>query len=323
MLGFFRRNLNFNLLAIVIFAICLHIYYMVRFTVSPVDWSWGFFSKSFGFLDSQYPRIIFSILLISIQAILLNRLVVKHKLSRALSTIPGALFVLLTCLFLESEIFHPAMLANLFFILGMGSLFGIYKKHLPIATIFNSGLFIAIATLIYPPYIIFTLVLILGLLSLRNLEIREFLQMLSGVLTPIFLIGVYFFYKGELHLVSQHFLGNMALPWKNAALDIFTWTKPLLVIITIVFLILFNSSNKKKKKFDAIKKIELCYWLLLLSLFSLFFKDGLTENHLIIVSVPIAILGGLHLETKENQILKEFFFIFLIGLFVAFQLQII
>jgi len=203
---------------------------MVRFTVSPVDWSWGFFSKSFGFLDSQ---------------------------------------------------------ANLFFILGMGSLFGIYKKHLPIATIFNSGLFIAIAALIYPPYIIFTLVLILGLLSLRNLEIREFLQMLSGVLTPIFLIGVYFFYKGELHLVSQHFLGNMALPWKNAALDIFTWTKPLLVIITIVFLILFNSSNKKKKKFDAIKKIELCYWLLLLSLFSLFFKDGLTENHLIIVSVPI------------------------------------
>ncbi len=323
MLGFFRRNLNFNLLALVIFTILLHVYYFIDYRGSEITWPLELFEGWFGVLDSKFPRILFAIFLIAIQGILVNRIVVKHKLSRALSTIPGAIFILYSVFILESEVFHPAMLGHFFVILSMSSLFNIYKRHLPVTTIFNSGLFLAIAALIYPAYITYAIVLFLGLFSLRNLELREMLQMTSGLLAPFFLIGVYFFYKGQLSMLSGLFLENMSLPWSNLSGGLEVWIKTIIVSVIIVLLIIFNSNNKKKKKYDAIKKVELCYWLLFLALISLFFAGDITGNHLILIAAPLAILSGLHMESNENKMSKEFLFLVMLAGVIAFQLQLL
>jgi len=165
--------------------------------------------------------------------------------------------------------------------------------------------------------------LILGLFSLRNLELKETLQLLIGVLAPVYFLGVYFFYQGDLTQLSSHYFGSVSLPWSGTELGLITLLKPMIVIVSSVLLILYSTALTKKKKFDAIKKIELCYWMLLLTLPSIFFLNQISECHLLICSIPVAILGGLILEAKPNKVIKEFAFLIAIAIVLAFQLQVI
>jgi len=274
-------------------------------------------------MPTNYLKPIIAALLIATQAILLNNLVVKHKLSRALSTIPAALFVLYACFALESEIFHPALVANLFALLSLGSLFKIYKKHAPVATIFNSGFYMTMAAVFYPPYVVYLVLLILGLFSLRNLSVKESLQLLLGSLAPFYLGGVYFYFSGKLPVLVEHFYMNLSLPWRHAEFSFLSLIKVEFVLIVIMALIFFSNNAMKKKKYDAIKKIELSYWMLLLSTITVFLSSTLSEGHLLVASIPIGIISGLYMESKPNAIIKAFLFILLIASFVAFQLQVV
>jgi len=167
------------------------------------------------------------------------------------------------------------------------------------------------------------------LLSLRNLEIREILQLISGALAPLFLYGVYLNLYDMAHLIPNHFVQNLTIPSLDITAEgaydsvIKIWLKPLLFILTIFMAIASHNSIKKKKKFDAIKKIELSYWMLFVSILSIFFINPISEKHLLILSIPLAIVSGLVMEGNKNRVVKEFVFLLLIATCVAFQLQII
>jgi len=272
--------------------------------------------------SSIYLKMITALIIILLQAYLINDLVIKHKLSRALSTIPAAVFILYSCWVLGAQLYHPILIANTFFILSLNSLFKIYKRHQPIATIFNSGFWLALACCFHTPYLIYVLILLLGLLSLRSIELREALQMLTGVLIPFFLLGIALFYLSKLSLVSGAFSQSIGLP-NLSDLTIASVAKPVLVLVFILISVFFNGEIKKKKKFDAIKKVELAYWIFFIALFTIIFGKTLNEAHLIMVSVPIALCYGLYLESKNNKILKEFFFVLAIGIHVIFLIGIL
>ncbi len=329
MLAFFRRNLIFNLIALLLFAIILHGYYFISFpevSAEGVGTMMNDWIKSL--IQAPILKAIVAITLITIQAYLLNDLVVKHKFSRMLSTIPGALFILLSVYALEPYVLHPILIANLFFLLSVRSLFNIYKRHNPIATLFNSGFFLMIASLIYPGYIIFILLLLLGIFSLRNLDPREVLQLLGGIFIPVFLTFVALFYLGVSNELTTHFFGAVGWkPWvpdEGIAHGAVQFFKPALFLILIIVTTLMHFVVKKKKKYDVIKKIELTYWMLFLSLPAIFIVGSVYEYKallLVMLTVPLSIVLGLIMEQKKNSILKEFIFLILVLGFFAFQLK--
>jgi len=92
--------------------------------------------------------------------------------------------------------------------------------------------------------------------------------------------------------------------------------KPVIAVFVILVLVFNQNALRKKKKFDAIKKIELNYWSLLVSFFSLLFISVPANEHLILISLPIGLLGGLILESKENSVVKEFVFLSFLGLYI-------
>ena len=158
--------------------------------------------------------------------------------------------------------------------------------------------------------------LAMGLYNLRNFDLKEFLQLLFGLLSCLFLVGVYAYSFELLDVYKFIFTENYSLPnfdFSNPILLI----KPGLCILTIVVLIGLQNVLRKKKKFDSIRKIELTYAMFLLGLISIFFIDGISEQHLIVVSFPISVIGGMVLERKEYTYVKEFIFLLLIGLYLA------
>jgi hypothetical protein len=282
--------------------------------ISPVDIP--LFDSGVTFINSSsIIQAILTIVLIIVQAILINNYVTENRLSRALTSIPGAVFVLYTYTILDPYNFNIILLANLFLILSLGSLFQIYKKYQPISYLFNAGFFLGLAILFYFPYSIYLIVLIIGLYNLRTFKLREFLQIFFGMLSVIFLSGVYAYYI-DLDVWSNTLMQPFTIPTFDLY-DLIVWIKPLFLVLTVIIAISLSSSLKKKKKYDAIRKIELTYSMCLLGLVSIFMTSNITSQHLIIMSFPISILVGMILEQKEYYYLKEFIFLLLIGFFVA------
>lgn len=269
-----------------------------------------------------YVKISLSIILIFIQAVLVNNLIIRHKLSRALSTIPAAFLILYSAWVIEEQVFHSVLIANFFFLLSLNSIFKIYKRHLPIATIFNAGFWLAIATLFYHSYLVYFIVLLIGLYSMRNISLRESLQLLFGLLAPLGFLAVGAFYFGEIGTFGNSLMDNFNLP-QIKALSLKNSLKPALTPLLIFVAIFFSNEIKKKKKFDAIKKIELVYWLLLMSIFSIFLANPLQMEHLMMVSIPLTISLGLVLETKSKSVVKEFIFLLAIGVYFGLLFGII
>lgn len=323
MLSLFRRNLFINLIFLALLAIVLLAYHLIMPSEVTILATNSIFGDIFNLREgSTILKVGLTLVLLLIQAFLVNDIVIKHKLSRALSTIPAAVFLLFCAWVLSQQVYHPILIANTFFILSLNSLFKVYKKFQPIINIFNSGFWLALSTCFYTPYLLFLIVLLLGLLSLRNINLRETLQMLIGLLTPFFLMGTVFFYFDMMDSFSPFTRNIVSIPQVSFE-NPMTLTKPIILLLLIFLSIFFNSEIKKKKKFDAIKKIELAYWTFLIALLAVFFGDPIHEMHLLMASVPIGICYGLVLESSSNKILKEFMFLLAVGGYTLFLLGVV
>lgn len=264
--------------------------------------------------ESIFVQYFLGVLLIFVQAMIISRFIIKHKMSRLLSLIPGAVMVLFCVTVLQPGFTHTILLANFFFILAMGSLFEVYKVYNPIGTLFNSGFFLGCASFIYKPYSIYIFVIVLGIIALRSFKLKEILQVFLGFLCPLFLIGVFMYYNNSLNEYLDYCKISFSIPKVDFS-NYRDLIKPIITIIIIIFLIFKQNALRKKKKFDAIKKVELNYWVLFFGFFTLFFVEAISPIHLLIISLPIALLSGLILENKENSITKEFVFLGFIGFY--------
>jgi len=321
-LGLFRKNLFINVAMLFLFALVLRGVLFFQGAATDIPWQQDAFFDFYQMFPSKALQVGLSIVLIFAQALLISRYVIEHRLSRALSLIPGAIFILFVAVVMEPESMSMVLLANLFFVLGIGSLFRIYKKHKPIATIFNAGFFLGIATLIYFPYIIFFVSTILGLFSLRAANVKELVQLVTGFLTVFLFMGIYLFYQNDLSALNNIVAYNFSMPAFDLSNPL-AYVKLATLIFCVLAILFFQNSLRKKKKFDAIKKIELTFWQLILGFILLFFINNGHEEHMLIMSTPIAILAGLIFESRDGYIVKEFLFILFIGLFGLLSLNVI
>ncbi|NNK89652.1 MAG: hypothetical protein HKO89_03515 [Saprospiraceae bacterium] len=309
MLSFFRRNLFINYFFLLLFAIVLQAVFFFSSTSENLVISLPVNLTSLPkIFDSPFFQTFLTIFLITLQGTTISRYVINNRFSRALSVVPGACFILFASFVMEDLSFHPALLANLFFILAIGNLFRIYKKFHPVTNIFNAGLFLSVASLIYYPYFIFFIVLLLGLISLRNIKWLEFIQLIIGFLCGIFLVGVLLYANGHIELLGQMIRTNLSMPSIDFT-DFNSLIKPVFTLAIILVLVFYQSEIIRKKNFDVIRKLELNYWMLLIGLFSVFFIDNLEEIHLLTISFPVSVLGGLLLEKREKSMNKEFIFL--------------
>ena len=272
--------------------------------------------------DQAFINLGYALTFICLQGIMLADLVIKNRMSRALSIIPGGVMVLFCCWSLDNYALHHILLANFFFILSIRRMFMLYKKHKPIATTFNTGFFLGLASLFYQPYMYFIIVLILGQMSLRGLKLQEVLQLIFAFLCPVFLTAVLLNNHGQVSDLYTYFTPSFSIPEIDLS-DIPTLIRLIVVMLLLIYLVTLQQHLLKKKKFDAIKKIELCYWLLLFGFISFFMAPEQELVHLLIISLPISILTGLFLEERDNAIIKEFMFLMFFILYLSLQFDLV
>ena len=188
MLGIFRTNqLAANLLLIFYVILLRGSGLFVTEAYEPTsagvlsDFVYGYVGTS-GWL----PNLV-ALFLVLLQALLLNVLAARFRVSKEVTMFPGVFYILLMST--VPEFFHlsPMLMGNTFLILAVSSLFNAYKKSSMADSIFNIGLWIGVAILFYYSNFIYLFLSILGLATIRNFRVNEFFMVLIGGIVPLFL----------------------------------------------------------------------------------------------------------------------------------------
>jgi hypothetical protein len=167
------------------------------------EWLYSGISKLHVFV--QY---IISWILISVQAIYLNQLIVKHELFPRLSFLPALFFITLSVLFPEMMQIQPALFVNLILLIVLDKIFMLYKNSEPLGKVFDASFLLATATLMDSSALAFYLYLLLSLVILLPFHWRVWVISLIGFALPYYFISVYFFLTGSLRDFWVHKIPN-------------------------------------------------------------------------------------------------------------------
>lgn len=138
----------------------------------------------FNKLSVLYSRI-GAFILLTLNAILVNRVFNTHEFYDRNTFLPSLVYLLLVFLFPLSLRMQEDLIAHTFFILCLSKLFDVKQNDDARQSTFLSGLFLGCAITFLPIYIYFLVFLWMGTLSIRPFVLREFILPFLGVILPL------------------------------------------------------------------------------------------------------------------------------------------
>jgi len=317
-LALFRQNLFFNSLLLLPYTIFIRIHSLIypeSYISSEVE---GWLNCSIFSQLENVPILqsIIAIVLIFLQAVSINFILNRHRLSLRPNLFPGAMYILLVSLSTEHLYLNPVLFANVFFLLSIVNLFKTYRVAQVSGAIFNCAFFIVISSLFYLPMLLFLLPCFIALFMLRSFRVVERMQYILGALAAIYLaFSLYFYFGLEQNYYVNYFSNNFKFP----AIDGFRLNEMIpfaMVLIALMAVIVNYYSLRKKKSIQSQRKIDILYWFLLFTPLMLLLWHQLDYYGLLLISVPLSILIGMILFRMKNQVLVEL--IHVIALVVLF-----
>lgn len=322
MISLFRKNLFINSLLLLIYTA------LIRSAGFFVEYARAYSENSVVFnlinylIPSHRVETLISILLVFIQASLINFLVNKNNYDRASSLFPGVFYVIFVSIIPEFLGMSPALISNTFIILALIQISRLYKKHKPTKFIFNVGWLMGLAIVFYVPNLIFVIGTIIGLFSIRAQNFKELFQMISGMLLSLFLFAALCFLIGRMDVFMEHFKVNLNIYRPDDSTFFYVFGA---ILTWAIYLTIQNRNLVLKKSVVVSKNINLLYWFLLLS--AMLFFVGLnqyTQYKFLLITTPLSILTGLYFISLKSKWVPELIHLLLLTLlaFVHYQLPI-
>lgn len=266
------------------------------------------YTTIFGSLEQQgWFNGIMACLLIFFGAVMINRIVLRHRLSRTASLLSGLIYIVLMNMLPGVRGVHDILIANIVITFVIGNAFPLMRLYKTEKLIFNLGFWLATGFVLFPGAISFFPFLFVALFILRKMTLMEILQGLIGFVNVIILVlascYIFDFNAGYDSL-------DLIFYWRNLFGLIALHQLPFGLFLGLVYLLcalatLRYFSLLAKQDFKAQKKIRLSYYLLAFSFFSIFFVHHISPHHLLIVCVPLSILLGIALTHWKQKLAAE------------------
>ncbi|MCG8329852.1 MAG: hypothetical protein MI974_19305 [Chitinophagales bacterium] len=315
MLSIFRTNQLFAsiLLAFYIIIVRVSAFFVVDF---PEPYGYGVLSDwVYQWIGSDTTiALITAMVLLLIQAFYINFLISEHRLADEISLFPGLFYILISSALPEFNYLSPTLMANTFFIIAFGEVLATYKKVQAADRIYNTGFWIGVASLFYPSYIVLLIFVFAGLSLLRAFKFKERLMVTSGILTPYIILGAYYFW------IKQWDVFVLSLTEGFGFLS-FVKTPPiplyrgLGIFLILILVVNFSYRNYQfKQKMDVQRKINILFWGLFATVFSLFIQVDITISHLAITAFPIGVMLSLNFIKMPARMAEVIHLLMLVGL---------
>ncbi|MDG1434871.1 MAG: DUF6427 family protein [Saprospiraceae bacterium] len=324
MLGFFRTNQLAVNLFLVIYVLMLRISGLCATEFWEPSSSGIFSHLVYNYLGTHgwLPDLI-SLILVLLQAILLNVLSAQYKVSKEVTMFPGLFYILLMSTLPNFLHLSPVLIGNTFLILALSSLFNTYKKTSVSDSIFNVGFWIGIASLFYFSNFVFLFLGIFGLSTLRNIRINEILMIFIGMMVPLFLTGTIFYLSNDLNNYLQITFFTEFSFWNFEWEEHWSNYVPIFLFGTLV-LTVFLSVNIyfRKQSIRSQNNIQVLYYFIIVSILTVFFQRGIQLEQLLLLAIPLSLMLPLNfLAFRKKETGSGIHLIWLIGiLFLQYRL---
>lgn len=289
------------------------------YTSSPIMPLGG---PAFDWLNGLIPistiQILLGILVNLVGAFLLNRLYNAHDYANKENYFPALFYFLFTNLQLSWGYFNPVFIGNVFVLLALRRILRMYRVQEITGMIYDAAVFIGIAALLYPPFILAFPLLWISLAQLRTFNIREWLVPLTGLLTPVLYAAVFYWWFG-LNLDLARYFQLAPLPLKTLLsqhsflfylvliFSLFVFFGGMLIFVREMGVSTVHKKNTKKV-FITLTFILCAVWLA---------SVAINENQTGLpglFAIPVSVFGGILFSSNRRK--KVLSFIFYIWLFL-------
>jgi len=122
--------------------------------------------------------------LISLVAWRINSMFNRREFYPSAVYMPGLVYTLLGCLCCLEEVSLPVLSANLFVVAGINQVLAVYRQHRAFSEYFKAGLYLGIAALLYPPFLVLGVGLWAAIAFTRSFQWREYILAALAFATP-------------------------------------------------------------------------------------------------------------------------------------------
>lgn len=175
----------------------LFLYNEVLTQVAPLSsYFYQLIDATFGHSQLIYEIIAAGV--VYLQALLFNFMISKRNLFNERNYIGALLYVVLMSISFDLMKLSPALLANTFLLLGVNAVLSQIEKRDGVGDdVFETGLFLGLATLFHHPSFIFIFWAILTLFLYTGINIRQAFMVILAFILPVFFMYIFFYFNDK------------------------------------------------------------------------------------------------------------------------------
>ncbi len=319
------RNLNFiNLFLLFVLTLVLRIGLFLDMPQAVNSGFIEFFSRllipfNLDTYLSPLANISIAITVMYLQAVYFNQIINKHGILGKSTFLPAASYILVCSVFTPFLSFTPPLFCNFFLLFIFNKILVEYKNINSIAAMFDLGLVVALGTLFYFPFVGFLMLLWIALLLFKPFSWREWVSVLVGFLTLMFILGVYYYWNGKL-------MGFIEI-WKplSSKLPIYINIEVLdyIVLFPIVVCILLSMYYLNQNFFKSYvlvrKSFQLAISIFFVAILTFYLRPGFRINHFLLCAIPVALSLSYYFVNAKKKLVFETLFIAVIAVIIYFQ----
>jgi len=276
---------------------------------APAKFDTGLYQFIFDHISS-YPVLIsmIVILLVSLQAIVLNYMLIKNNLSFRNNLLPAYIFILLSgSTHFLTQLSAP-LFASFFILLGITQLLNMFELKDPFTECFNASFFITIASFFYFPAISFFLLIWISYLVYRVISWREWIISFVGFFAACLFIWLYFFLNNQEMVIWNSIKQFFSYP-EHFSVQLSRSGYIIWGIIAMIFLgSLSNLMNHINEKVIAIRRK---YWVIififLIAVLSFLYANQQFKFHIVFFTIPATIIINYAMLNRKKPGRSELF----------------
>lgn len=261
-------------------------------------------------------NIILSGLLVFFQSGIIVSILNYFRVEELKGFLAAWLYVLVLHIFPAYVFLSPQLIAVTFILLAFRSILFIDESKHKLKPVFNSGLYIGLATVFWYPSILFIPLIFAALIKFNFFSLRIFLSFLISFSLPfIYSVAYLFIMNKPLSLISKMQINQLKFNFYDIK-DLLSFSIICLILLTstpLVIRFLDKLLKKPKEFFQLVFVYIFCFFILV------FFQNENNINLLIVLGFPVAMFLSIYFNRiKRNFLAESIHLVLLLSIVVNF-----
>jgi hypothetical protein len=311
-IGIFKQKASANAFLLFVFALVLkfplflHPFppvlhaednYLYRFILTLLNSLFG---------HAALPYAMLSFIILFSQATLLNSICNYHKMLPRANYLPAMCYILITSLLPDWGHFSAPLLINTIMIWCWYRMVALYNSSSPVTAIYNIGLFLGLATLLYIPAIAFLILLFFALLIMRPFRIQEWFVGFIGFTSPYYFLILILYFIHQLHW--NNLVPHFRFTFPNIPGSV--WIIAAISLLVIPFIIggMYVQNNLNKMLIHVRKSWSLLLVYLIAAVLVIIINKAGSYENWIVTAMPFAVFHAAAYYYPVNRFLINVLF---------------